>query len=78
MWSQVPAVQVMVWRMFMHLSAEGWSQDLMNMLYLDDKTLAWAQAVDDGENDSSCIRHIDNNGAVLSVGDTVTLINILM
>lgn len=74
MWSQVPAVQVMSWRMLMRLSAEGWSQDLLDMLYLDDKTLAWAQATDDREGDSSGIRHIDSNGAVLSAGDTVTLI----
>ena len=74
MWSQVPAVQVMAWRMLMRLSAEGWSQDLLDMLYLDDKTLAWAQAVDGEESDSSGTRHIDSNGAVLSAGDTVTLI----
>jgi len=74
MWSQVPAVQVMAWRMLMRLSAEGWSQDLLEMLYLDDKTLTWAQAADDREGDSSGIRHIDSNGAELSAGDTVTLI----
>lgn len=74
MWSQVPAVQVMAWRMLMRLSAEGWSQDLLDMLYLDDKTLAWAQAADEGEGDSNGIRHIDSNGAELSAGDTVTLI----
>ena len=74
MWSQVPAVQVMAWRMLMRLNAEGWSQDLLNMLYLDDKVLAWAQAADDGEGDSTCISHIDSNGVVLSAGDTVTLI----
>ena len=74
MWSQVPAVQVMSWRMLMRLSAEGWSQDLLDMLYLDDKTLAWAQAADEGEGDARSIRHIDSNGAELSAGDTVTLI----
>ena len=74
MWSQVPAVQVMSWRMLMRLSAEGWSQDLLDMLYLDDKILAWAQAADDEESDSSGIRHIVSYGAVLSAGDTVTLI----
>ncbi|MDH5601336.1 MAG: PhnA protein, partial [Gammaproteobacteria bacterium] len=28
MWSQVPAVQVMAWRMLTRLSSEGWPQDL--------------------------------------------------
>ena len=44
MWSQVPAVQVMAWRMLSRLSAEGWPQDLLDMLYLDEETLAWAQS----------------------------------
>jgi len=39
MWSQVPAVQVMAWRMLTRLSSEGWPQDLLDMLYLDDDTL---------------------------------------
>jgi protein PhnA len=74
MWSQVPAVQVMAWRMLNRLSAEGWPQNLLDMLYVDDETLAWARAglpADDGSND---IRHIDSNGTELAAGDTVTLI----
>ena len=72
MWSQVPAVQVMAWRMLTRLSAEGWPQDLLDMLYLDDETLAWAKA-DSAEDDDGVI-HKDSNGAVLAAGDTVTLI----
>jgi len=74
MWSQVPAVQVMAWRMLTRLQDEGWPRDLLDMLYLDDETLAWAKAGaedTDGEDD---IRHVDSNGAVLKAGDTVTLI----
>ncbi len=74
MWSQIPAVQVMAWRMLTHLSAEGWPQDLLDMLYLDDETLAWAQATGEGKSDESTIKHLDSNGAVLEAGDTVTLI----
>jgi protein PhnA len=44
MWSQVPAVQVMAWRMLKRPGAEGWSQDSLDMLYLDEDTRAWAQA----------------------------------
>ena len=33
MWSPVPAVQVMAWRMLKRLSAEGWPQELLDMLY---------------------------------------------
>ncbi|MEJ1298236.1 MAG: PhnA domain-containing protein [Candidatus Sedimenticola sp. (ex Thyasira tokunagai)] len=72
MWSQVPAVQVMAWRMLTRLSAEGWPQELLDMLYLDDEMLTWAQAESLGGDDS--VRHLDSNGAVLEAGDTVTLI----
>ena len=74
MWSQVPAVQVMAWRMLTRLRAEGWPQDLLDMLYLDDETLAWAGATGDGENDEDTVKHVDSNGALLAAGDTVTLI----
>jgi len=74
MWSQVPAVQVMAWRMLTRLSAEGWPQELLDMLYLDDETLTWAQATDEGESDENTIKHLDSNGTLLEAGDTVTLI----
>lgn len=74
MWSQVPAVQVMAWRMLTRLSAEGWPQELLDMLYLDDDTLAWAKAAGDGASGEEVVRHLDSNGVVLEAGDTVTLI----
>lgn len=74
MWSQVPAVQVMAWRMLNRLSKEGWAQDLLDMLYLDEETLAWARAADDVQSEGDTIRHLDSNGALLEAGDTVTLI----
>jgi len=74
MWSQIPAVQVMAWRMLTRLRSEGWPQDLLDMLYLDDQILAWAQATGGADTDEDSVRHIDSNGAVLAAGDTVTLI----
>ncbi len=74
MWSQEPPVQVMAWRMLARLSAEGWPQDLLDMLYLDDETLAWAQATGEGQSEDAGVKHMDSNGAVLEAGDTVTLI----
>ena len=75
MWSQVPAVQVMAWRMLTRLSAEGWPQELLDMLYLDDETLAWAKASGEGaEGEEGGVRHLDSNGALLEAGDTVHLI----
>lgn len=74
MWSQVPAVQVMVWRMLTRLSGEGWPQALLDMLYLDEETLVWAQAMGEEKNDKNAVKHIDSNGVTLIAGDTVTLI----
>lgn len=72
MWSQVPAVQVMAWRMLDRLRGEGWPQDLLDMLYLDDETLAWAQAGAEQAAEPA-VRHLDCNGAELQAGDTVIL-----
>ena len=74
MWSQIPAVQVMAWRMLTRLKTEGWPQDLLEILYLDDETLNWAQATGEGETDEDVVKHIDSNGALLKAGDTVILI----
>ncbi len=74
MWSQVPAVQVLAWRMLNRLRAEGWPQDLLDMMYLDDDTRVWAEATGDHLSEDEQVRHVDSNGAVLEAGDTVTLI----
>lgn len=73
MWSQVPAVQIMAWRMLTRLRAEGWPQDLLDMLYLDEEMLAWAQASGEADSDDS-VKHIDSNGVLLEAGDTVVII----
>ncbi len=74
MWSEVPAVQVVAWRMLNRLKAEGWPQDLLDMLYLDEDTMAWAKATGEGEDDEDKIIHKDSNGATLQAGDSVVLI----
>lgn len=77
MWSDVPAVQVMVWRLLNRLTiqGEGWAQDLLDMMYLDDAMLAWAKAglSDESEAEEKII-HRDSNGTVLQSGDTVILV----
>jgi protein PhnA len=70
MWSEHAPVQVLAWRMLDRLKEHDWARDLSDMLYLDDDTLAWAQAGKAVE----AIVHRDSNGTVLEKGDTVTLI----
>ena len=73
MWSPVPAVQVMAWRLLNRLSSEAWAQDLLDMLYLDDELQIWAESsVVDDDTDSSNTK--DCNGVTLNAGDSVTLI----
>lgn len=73
MWNPTPAVQVTAWRMLSRLAqSESWAGDLLETLYLDEETLAWAQT--GNEAHGSDITHKDSNGVTLSAGDTVTLI----
>ncbi|MDD3814969.1 MAG: PhnA domain-containing protein [Desulfocapsaceae bacterium] len=75
MWSQEPAVQVVAWRMLKRLSTEGWAQGLLDMLYLDEDTQAWAQVTGEGAGGGEdAVKHVDSNGTTLEAGDTVTLI----
>ena len=74
MWNQTPAVQVLAWRMLSRLSAEGWPQDLLETLYLDDKVLHWAKATVEDQSSENNTKHLDSNGTRLEAGDNVTLI----
>lgn len=73
MWSEVPAVQVMAWRMLNRLRDQSWAAENLDMLYLDDKHLSWAKATGDHENDGSVELHKDCFGAILQNGDNVVL-----
>lgn len=74
MWSPFLPVQIMAWRMLTRLKDEGWPQDLLDMMYMDEETLARAKAgiVDDEPEDT--VKHLDSNGTLLQTGDTVVLI----
>lgn len=74
MWNENAAVQVVAWRMLNRLKKEGWPQDLLDMMYLDDENLKWAQATGEGEDESEKIIHRDVNGVILKTGDSVVLI----
>lgn len=73
MWSEVPAVQVMAWRMLNRLRTESWAAESIDMMYLDEEKLIWAKASGDHENDGSVELHKDCFGATLQSGDNVVL-----
>ncbi len=74
MWSEQIPVQVVAWRMLSRLRSAGWPQELLDQMYLDEDTLAWAQATGEGEDDENKIIHRDSNGVILEHGDSVVLI----
>jgi len=67
MWSEDPALQVLAARTLKRLDTD-WSRDLLDQLYLDDETQAWA------DNITAEVTHKDSNGVTLAAGDTVVLI----
>lgn len=74
MWSEFSAVKVVAWRMLHRLKKDGWSQDLLDMMYLEPEELNFAQASGDHLDESEKIIHRDSNGAILQAGDNVVLI----
>ncbi|GHE42333.1 hypothetical protein GCM10017764_27020 [Sphingobacterium griseoflavum] len=56
---------------------EAWAADNLDMLYLDDETLAWAKKTGDHEQDGTVEFHQDVNNTRLYDGDTVVLIKTL-
>ncbi len=71
MWSEVPAVQVMAYRIYSRLG----KQDQLDMMYMEDDVKAWAEAGLEDEN-AEPVR--DANGNILKEGDSVTIIKDLV
>lgn len=73
MWSEFSPVKVVVYRLLYEMRSEGWTQDLLDMIYLEEADLKWAQQgmLADGEE---ALIHKDANGVRLTAGDSVVLI----
>ena len=69
-WSEVPEVKVLAWRMLKRLGAP-WANDLLEIAYLSEDEQSWAEA---GLVEGDAVVHRDSNGTVLAQGDTVVLI----
>ena len=74
MWSEFRPVKVIAWRMLQRLKKEGWPQDLLDMMYLEDDDLRFAEATGEHLEESEKIIHRDSNGTILQAGDSVVLI----
>lgn len=73
MWSEVDAVKVVSYRMLHRLKSEGWPNDLLDMMYLDEEVLAWANTGVQSDGEVKLV-HRDSNGVELFSGDSVTVI----
>ncbi len=67
MWSEVPAVLVMSYRLLKSLGRE----DLVDMMYMEEDVKAWADA---GAGTPSNIVVKDANGVTLNAGDSVVIL----
>jgi protein PhnA len=74
MWSEFSPVKVVAWRMLHRLKKEAWSKDLLEMMYLDESELAFAQLSGEHLEEGEKIIHRDCNGVILESGDAVVLI----
>lgn len=73
-WSEVPAIQVLSYRMLQRLKGEGWPMELLDMMYMEADTRHWAENVAQNEDQETRVVHLDSNGNRLETGDSVVLI----
>ena len=73
MWSEYSPVKVVAYRMLHQLKSEGWPQDLLDMIYMEEADLKWAQSTLLADDEVAVI-HRDSNGVALMAGDSVVLI----
>lgn len=73
MWSPVPAVQVIAYRLLGELQNQGaaWAGELIDMMYLDDEMQQWANYRDAALDVEPTL---DANGSALQAGDNVVLV----
>ncbi|HEY0898485.1 MAG TPA: PhnA domain-containing protein [Sphingobacteriaceae bacterium] len=70
-WSEVPAVKVLSYKILSKLSSEEWARDAMEGAYLDEPLVEWANA--EAALEAEKVIHKDSYGVILEAGDTVVL-----
>ena len=77
-WSEVPAVAALSWRMLNRLKGESWALEALEGALLDKAVLALAGSPKGRSVNETASAVVDSNGATLSDGDCVTLIKDLV
>lgn len=70
-WSEVPAVQVLTYKLLQKLQQHDWAQETLQSVYLDEAVLEWAN--EEAALEAAKTIHKDAYGVVLETGDTVIL-----
>lgn len=70
-WSEDSKIKVLAWKILNKHSSEGWAQNLLDQMYMDEDLLTLAQA-DTPKESGKKVK--DSNGTELLEGDSVTLI----
>lgn len=74
-WSAVPAVQVLSYRLLHRLASEPWAVELLEQVYLEDDVLAWArEGLGDEDPAEAAPKTVDAHGNELRDGDAVLLV----
>ncbi|MEZ5047930.1 MAG: PhnA domain-containing protein [Chitinophagaceae bacterium] len=76
-WSENKTIQVLSWRLLHKFAHLPYASDTLDIAYLDEDTMAWAQADGTGKIMSDSEMHKDSNGNILANGDSVVLIKTL-
>ena len=72
-WSENSAVKVLSYKLLNDLKENSWAQDVLDIAYLDDAELEWANAIIEADSASDVVT-LDSNGTKLEAGDSVTII----
>jgi protein PhnA len=73
MWSEVPAVRVMSYKILESIKDEDWSREMLEMLYLEPELMEWTVDRDGPQKDEE-LEVRDRNGNVLRGGDAVLIV----
>ena len=73
-WSEVPAVAALSWRMLSRLKGESWAVEAMDGAFLDASVLSLAGNLESVQSEAEGEVVVDSNGTQLKDGDSVTLI----
>ena len=72
MWSEVPGIQIVSWRMLNRFKNESWAAENLDMMFMEDDKLELAKVTGDHDSEGNDL-HRDANGTILQNGDTVIL-----